>query len=133
MNPFDRWDQMISLLDPLLGAGCGLAPRGRHWDDAPIPSSGAGRRRSAIIAAERHTESSVLVSWSDPTRCRYDEQRWISSKSRALGRCALTGQPIRAGDPIYKPQWRGAKRPANCREMILASALDQYVIGQSHQ
>ncbi|WP_201326632.1 DUF3331 domain-containing protein, partial [Burkholderia sp. E168m23] len=60
-----------------------------------------------------------------------DEQRWISAKARRLARCALTGQPIRVGDAIYKPQWRGEKRPANCREMVLATALEQFVARQS--
>ena len=136
MDAFNRWEHMITLLGPLPVAAIRPLPRARQLDgsrprhrgDAPTPSSGDARRRSAIVAAERQTDSSFLVSWSDPTYCRYDEQRWISAKARGLGRCALTGQPIRAGDAIYKPQWRGAKRPANCREMILASALDQFAV-----
>ncbi|WP_269502858.1 DUF3331 domain-containing protein [Burkholderia sp. IMCC1007] len=145
MDAFNRWEHMITLLGPLPVAGVGMPPmppmlrtrqtdgaRSLHRDDAPMPSSGDVRRRSAIVAVERQTDSSMLVSWSDPTRCRYDEQRWISAKARGrgLGRCALTGQPIRAGDAIYKPQWRGEKRPANCREMILAAALEQFVARQ---
>ncbi|AJY10967.1 DUF3331 domain-containing protein [Burkholderia dolosa] len=141
MDAFTRWEHMITFLGPAPAAGLQPMPmsraadadgrRSRHRDDAPMPSSADARRRSAIVAAERQTDSSVLVSWSDPTRCRYDEQRWIAAKARARGRCALTGQPIGPGDAIYKPQWRGAKRPANCREMIVASALDQFVARQS--
>ncbi|MGD3894776.1 DUF3331 domain-containing protein, partial [Xanthomonas citri pv. citri] len=114
-----------------------------HARDGRLASPASGRcagaverrrappQRSAIVAVERQTDSSMLVSWSDPTRCRYDEQRWISAKARRLARCALTGQPIRVGDAIYKPQWRGEKRPANCREMVLATALEQFVARQS--
>ncbi|RQZ09268.1 DUF3331 domain-containing protein [Burkholderia sp. Bp9031] len=139
MDAFDRWEHVMTLLDPSPGASCRASSplrdrevaRHRHRDDARGASSGAARRRCAIVAIERQTDSSVLVSWSDPTYCRYDEQRWISAKSRSLGRCALTGQPIRTGDAIYKPQWRGSKRPANCREAILASELDRFIVGMS--
>ncbi|HHL4080643.1 MULTISPECIES: DUF3331 domain-containing protein [unclassified Burkholderia] len=141
MDAFNRWEHMITSLGPLPVAGVRMLPMPRaretdgsrrpHRDDAPVPSSGDVRRRSAIVAVERQTDSSMLVSWSDPTRCRYDEQRWICAKARRLARCALTGQPIRIGDAIYKPQWRGEKRPANCREMVLATALEQFVARQS--
>ncbi|MEK6355927.1 MAG: DUF3331 domain-containing protein [Burkholderia cenocepacia] len=141
MDAFNRWEHMITSLGPLPATGVRMPPLPRtretdgsrrpHRDDAPVPSSGDVRRRSAIVAVERQTDSSMLVSWSDPTRCRYDEQRWISAKARRLARCALTGQPIRVGDAIYKPQWRGEKRPVNCREMVLATALEQFVARQS--
>ncbi|MBN3820685.1 DUF3331 domain-containing protein, partial [Paraburkholderia sp. Se-20369] len=74
------------------------------------------------------TSSAVLLSWRDPTRFRYDEQCWISAKSRMRSCCALSGQAIRIGDAVYKPQWRGAKRPANCADMILATELDSVII-----
>ncbi|RQR27401.1 MULTISPECIES: DUF3331 domain-containing protein [unclassified Burkholderia] len=139
MDAFDRWEHVMTLLDPSPGASrCASSnlrdrdiARRRHRDDARGASSGGARRRCAIVAIERQTDSSVLVSWSDPTHCRYDEQRWISAKSRSLGRCALTGQPIRTGDAIYKPQWRGSKRPANCWEAILASELDRFIVRMS--
>ncbi|AOL08379.1 MULTISPECIES: DUF3331 domain-containing protein [Burkholderia] len=140
MDAFNRWEHMITSLGPssmavvrsmpMPRARQADGPRRGHRGDAPTPSSGDNRRRCAIVTAERQTDSSMLVSWSDPTHCRYDEQRWISAKARGLGRCALTGMPIRVGDAIYKPQWRGAKRPANCREMILASALDVFAARQ---
>ncbi|MFJ1211717.1 DUF3331 domain-containing protein [Burkholderia pyrrocinia] len=120
MDEFNRWEHVMTLLDPSPAASRCAPPHLRDPD--------AVRRRCAIVAAERQTDSSVLISWSDPTRCRYDEQRWISAKSRALGRCALTGITIHTGDAIYKPQWRGAKRPANYREVILASELDRFIV-----
>ncbi|MFP3507133.1 DUF3331 domain-containing protein [Burkholderia sp. SIMBA_062] len=136
MDTFDRWEHVMTLLDPSSGASrCASlnlrdrdAARRRHRDDVRGASIGGARRRCAIVAVERQTDSSLLVSWSDPTHCRYDEQRWISAKARSPGRCALTGLPIRAGDAIYKPQWRGAKRPANCWEAILASELDRFIV-----
>jgi len=128
-NAFNRWERVITLLVPP-EAHRGTTSHDRHPHDISSSSRQEAPRRRVIISAERHSESSVLVSWSDSTRCHYDEQRWISAKSRMAGRCALTGQHIRVGDPIYKPQWRGDRRPANFRELILASALDQYVAGQ---
>ncbi|KUY83421.1 DUF3331 domain-containing protein [Burkholderia sp. RF4-BP95] len=136
MNAFNRWEHVMTLLDPSPAVSRSAlsqlrdadAARRRHRDEAPPASSGDARRRCAIVAVERQTDSSVLISWSDPTRCRYDEQRWISAKSRSAGRCALTGTTIRTGDAIYKPQWRGAKRPANYREAILASELDRFIV-----
>ncbi|KVP93601.1 hypothetical protein WJ95_05625 [Burkholderia ubonensis] len=132
MNELSRWARMITLLDPSDAAGRALpasildangAGR-RHRNVAPVPSSGDARRRATVVAAERQTGSSVLLSWSDPTRFRYDEQRWISAKSRISSCCALSGKGIRIGDAVYKPQWRGAKRPANGADMILATELD---------
>ncbi|KVN97870.1 hypothetical protein WK56_08845 [Burkholderia ubonensis] len=132
MNELSRWARMITLLDPSAAAGRALpasipdangAGR-RHRNVAPVPSSGDARRRATVVAAERQTGSSVLLSWSDPTRFRYDEQRWISAKSRISSCCALSGKGIRIGDAVYKPQWRGAKRPANGADMILATELD---------
>ena len=105
MDAFNRWEHMITSLGPssmavvrsmpMPRARQADGPRRGHRGDAPTPSSGDNRRRCAIVTAERQTDSSMLVSWSDPTHCRYDEQRWISAKARGLGRCALTGMPIR--------------------------------------
>ncbi|MGU7772672.1 DUF3331 domain-containing protein [Burkholderia sp. MR1-5-21] len=135
MNAFNRWERMVTDLCPPPDAGRRMLPHGRDASSsrasraaAPVPSSGRSHSRTSIVAVERQTDSSVLVSWSDPTRCRYDEQRWISAKSRLRGCCALSGQVIHTGDAIYKPQWRGGKRPANCTEMILATELDRLVV-----
>ncbi|WP_431822982.1 DUF3331 domain-containing protein [Burkholderia sp. F1] len=135
MNEFHRWERMITLLAPSYGADYPMPPYGRdpfgarRCRDVAAKSPNRGAcGRSAIVAVERQTDSSVLVSWSDPTRCRYDDQRWISAKSRIRSCCALTGRVIHIGDAIYKPQWRGAKRPANGAEMILATELDRLVV-----
>ncbi|KAG8153768.1 DUF3331 domain-containing protein [Burkholderia catarinensis] len=136
MDEFNRWEQMITLLGAPPAAGFRMITSGRgaggisrpHRDAGPVPSSGSLRRRSSIVTAERQTDSSVLVSWSDPTRCRYDEQRWISAKCRRSGNCALTGQAIHTGDAIYKPQWRGERRPANSAEMILAVEMERFIV-----
>jgi hypothetical protein len=137
MNDYDRWARMITPLAASSEARGWMpssdelgAARHRHSDVAPMASSGSARRRNAIIAVERQTGSSVLVSWSDSTRCRYDEQRWVRGKSRRRGFCAVSGRTIAVGDSIYKPQLRGT-RPANGAEMVLASELERLIASQN--
>ncbi|MCA8061407.1 MULTISPECIES: DUF3331 domain-containing protein [Burkholderia] len=135
MNEISRWERMITQFAPLFGTDSHLpvcqsvdvAGRCRR-DVASMQSLGNVRARSSIVSVERQTESSVLVSWSDPTCCRYDEQRWINAKSRMRALCALSGRVIRPGDPVYKPQWRGARRPANGAEMILTTELERLIV-----
>ena len=85
---------------------------------------------------ERLSATSVAVSWQDATRCRYDEQVWISCRARLKGRCALSGEPIRRDDAIYKPRVRAAM-PANAAAMILASVIEHLpanaMAGESHE
>jgi hypothetical protein len=138
MNESDRWEQVLTLLIPSTNVGNRVLSSDpdtdcvRRHNTAPIPSRDSGCSRAAIVAVERQTNSEVLVSWHDPTRCRYDEQRWTRMKSRVRGICALSGRTIRVGDEIYKPQWRGAKRPANASAMILAMELERLIAWQSH-
>lgn len=141
MEELDRWEHVVMLLwlqsearQPMHAvrpeAACshargGAGARKQAAGNAARAAAGVGLNRTSIIALEKQNDSSMLVSWSDSTRCRYIDQRWISAKSRSSGYCALTGRAIRRGDPIYKPQWRGAHRPANSMEMILAAELEQ--------
>ncbi|WP_414136730.1 DUF3331 domain-containing protein [Burkholderia territorii] len=83
------------------------------------------KRHAALVSIEIQAPGSVLVSWSDPTRCRYDEQRWIAPKSRKSGWCAISGLEVCIGDLIFRPQFRGQYRPANVDEMILADEVER--------
>ncbi|MGE8158959.1 DUF3331 domain-containing protein [Paraburkholderia sp. NPDC080076] len=76
-----------------------------------------------ITAIERQSDTYVLISWCDPTMCHYVDQVWSRFTARCSGHCALTGQRIERGDQVFKPRSRGRLRPANCDEMILATAL----------
>ncbi|WP_330848668.1 DUF3331 domain-containing protein [Burkholderia stagnalis] len=141
MNEFSRWARMITLLDASPETGRAMPPSlrdangagYRRRNTAPVPSSGSTRRRATVVAAERQTGSAVLLSWSDATRFRYDEQRWISAKSRKRSCCALSGRSIRIGDAVYKPQCRGEKLPANCADMILATEIDSLILRFNRQ
>lgn len=136
MNDFSPWEQMIAELAAILDGGTrvpeqrgGNVVTAREPNRTGVPASSIGEVAEAIVAVERLNATTVLVSWSDSTRCRYDEQRWVNAKSRSKGRCALSGELVQFGDDVYKPQWRGSKRPGNSAEMILASAMDCMIRG----
>ena len=135
MNEFNRWKQMLSLICPsdvtqqlLQPARFDLPKAHGGTRTGASGTAGAGRYRTSVIAVEKQSEHSMLVSWSDSTRCRYIDQRWTSGRSRRSGHCALSGRAIRRGDMIYKPQWRGEHPPANGAEMILADELERMVV-----
>jgi hypothetical protein len=68
------------------------------------------------------TESSATIGWYDPTRCRYEDQRWRRFKARRAGVCAMTGSLIAAGADVFRPV-PARRNPANADAMILARAL----------
>jgi hypothetical protein len=143
MDEFDRWSRMISaLLPPVAKAAShhsGEHQEGRSCDKRYNESLIDYRRGSLRTASafsrtrvgliEKQTETSMLVSWSDPTLCRYLDQIWISTYARRGGYCALSGQVIRRGDLVFKPRWRGRTKPANSTEMILAKEIEQITAG----
>jgi len=140
MNAFSRWEQMILLLYPRADARQSKRVTndkfGRKWGDsrstgrrAPTVQPWAATECASIVAVERQPDSSMLVSWSDSTRCRYTDQLWVVIVSRISGYCALSGRRIRRGDQVYKPRWKAPYRPANGAEMILVAELEQMVAG----
>ncbi|WP_201698606.1 DUF3331 domain-containing protein [Paraburkholderia hiiakae] len=117
------WERIIA---PLLGTPivCELAVR------KTARPTGAFRLVGNCIAVhsvERQSDRSMLVSWSDSTLGHFADQRWVGSKSRHKGRCALSGCLIRRGDPIYRPQRRGLVCLSFGPEMILARVLESMV------
>jgi hypothetical protein len=80
-------------------------------------------RHVEVSVVERLSETSVSVRWRDATRCRYDDQIWISCRARSGGRCALSGAVIRRHDFVYKPRTRTVV-PVNASAMILASLIE---------
>jgi hypothetical protein len=78
----------------------------------------------AIALLDRTSPRTATVSWSDPQCCKYGEQVWRLSRARLAGICALSGQPIAAGDSIYRPA--KVKPPsANAAAMMLAVVIDR--------
>jgi hypothetical protein len=92
----------------------------RDFDD-PLPCAMANV--VSIRRIERQTESTILVSWSDPTLGRYQDQTWRAGFARTAGVCGLTGMPVRRGDAVFRPAVRGGFRPLNAFDMILADML----------
>ncbi|CAB3807168.1 DUF3331 domain-containing protein [Pararobbsia alpina] len=68
------------------------------------------------------TESYATIGWYDPTRCRYEDQRWRRFRTLRAGVCAMTGAPIVAGTDVFHPI-ATRSGPANADTMILAHAL----------
>ena len=136
MEQVNPWSQVVSLLSRLSSgdditsgeswrAACGrgeragrIGKRGKALEAMPVAVP-----HNRITAIERQSDASALISWCDPTMCHYVDQVWGRVTSRYNGHCALTGQCIQRGDQVFKPRSRGRLRPANCDEMILATAL----------
>ncbi|WP_429563219.1 DUF3331 domain-containing protein [Paraburkholderia sp. MM6662-R1] len=72
---------------------------------------------------ERLSSKSLSVSWSDPCTGRYADQIWRFGLAQVDSFCALTGRPIRRGDPVFRPRLSSTRLPANHNRMILASAI----------
>ena len=116
------WDHVIHALLPshrAVGAGEGSRVRRAPRVAACVPSP-----HVQVELIERLSDTTVAVLWQDATRCRYDDQVWISCRARLKGYCALSGAVIRRDDPIYKPRVR-TSTPANATAMILASVVEQ--------
>lgn len=76
-----------------------------------------------IRVLERLSDSTLSLSWHDPTSFNYSEQVWSLCTARKRGTCALSGQAIRRGQPVYRPRRVGSSVPLNSGAMILALAL----------
>ncbi|RQR64500.1 DUF3331 domain-containing protein [Burkholderia sp. Bp9002] len=61
-------------------------------------------------------DDALLIRWVESGRCHYGEQRWRLRAAARPGRCAISGQPIAPGEPVFRPVLRPA--PVNGDEMI---------------
>ncbi|SAL63531.1 hypothetical protein AWB69_07131 [Caballeronia udeis] len=136
MEQVNSWSQVVALLSRLSSGGD--ITGGESWRAACRRGARTGRigkwgnaleampvavPHNRITAIERQSDACVLISWCDPTMCHYVDQVWGRVTASYSGHCALTGQRIQRGDQVFRPRWRGRLRPANCDEMILATAL----------
>jgi Domain of unknown function (DUF3331) len=134
MDEFGRWSRMLSMLSLTKGDGirsnsqgpftCYLSRRLRHEPPARsrhgIATCTRDFGRKLVVSIEKQSEKTLLVSWSDSTRCRYLDQVWIVGGARTGGNCALSGQLISRGDRVFRPRSSGGSQPLNVGEMILA-------------
>jgi hypothetical protein len=124
----DAWSQTLALLSKLSFGDEGHSGR---RDERP---GGLVRRLPLIYEPcpgavpkvrilDRPSKNTAIISWFDPTVCRYGDQPWRASRARQPGTCALTGNSIRRGDPIYRPR-TVRPCPLNANAMILASCVE---------
>jgi hypothetical protein len=124
MKHIDPWSHTVKGLrgHPVdIGRAIRKASFALHGLDDTSPCSMANV--VSIRRIERQTESTILVSWSDPTLGRYQDQTWRAGFARVAGICGLTGLPVRRGDPVFRPVVRSGFRPLNAFDMILAETL----------
>ncbi|WP_081079036.1 DUF3331 domain-containing protein [Burkholderia cepacia] len=73
----------------------------------------------------RKSDSTIYVSWRDPTACHYGDQMWKLRIAKVPGTCALSHCTIHVGDLVYRPiHARLQSKPVNRHFMILASAVE---------
>ncbi|WP_454828572.1 DUF3331 domain-containing protein [Paraburkholderia xenovorans] len=118
------WDHVIHALLPDYRGESGESGEASRERRTPRMAACVPSPHIQVEVIERLSETSVAVLWQDATRCRYDDQVWISCRARQKGYCALSGAVIRRDDLIYKPRVR-ASMPANATAMILASVVEQ--------
>lgn len=117
-NVMDPWTQTIGLLGTTsrLMAVADAAAQPRHKARSADEPVGA-----QVTLIDRPTPSTATIAWRDSTRGCFGDQVWRMARARLPGFCAMSGQAIRPGDAVYKPNPRPT--PVNGDAMILASVL----------
>jgi hypothetical protein len=124
MNEFNTWTRIVGSLSGERGA-CMEPQRAERRSRRPSRAAPSGDDGcSPVVALEMSEDCALIICWSDATRGRYADQRWVIGTSRVKGRCALSGCTIYRGDRVYRPRWRGGNCPVNSAEMILAWVVD---------
>lgn len=116
MRNTDPWTQIVGGLEHPV-------PIIQGWRELCTPTRTAMANASSIHRIEWQTTCTVLISWSDSTLGRFDEQTWRAGFARTSGICGLTGMPVRRGDPVFRPLPRGGVKPTNAFDMIRADIL----------
>ena len=103
-----------------LPADVGMARPQERADRAPTPEPVAPGvsplRPQLFVSVLEAGDDGLLVRWSESGRCHYGEQRWRLRVALQAGRCAISGQAIAPGEPVYRPVRRPV--PVNGDEMI---------------
>ncbi|MCC8404648.1 DUF3331 domain-containing protein [Paraburkholderia sp. MMS20-SJTN17] len=138
----DAWSKTLMILLTMCGkVGCSGPETGvpqSQTKDAKTPNtqpqsievgveSKASTQSAAIKLLERISESRVLISWSDPTSCRYGAQTWVLCVARCSGNCALSGVGIHPGEEVFRPVQRSRVSPINASAMILAKTMCEVI------
>ena len=92
-GPFQQCAVRVKYGRPTRSASCNK--ESRTWNS------------DGITNVERRSRSTVVMNWTDATLGHYGEQLWSRSVARRKAVCALSGEPIKRGDSIYKPRYIG--------------------------
>ncbi|WP_109480475.1 DUF3331 domain-containing protein [Paraburkholderia sp. C35] len=125
MSRIDPWSHIVSGLHErkAINAQPDSALAVRHARERNSPMPPAMANAASIRRIEWQTTCTILVSWSDSTLGRIEDQTWRAGFARASGVCGLTGEPVRRGDPVFRPLQRGGVLPRNAFDMIRADRL----------
>ncbi|WP_175882904.1 DUF3331 domain-containing protein [Burkholderia sp. BCC0044] len=92
---------------------------------APIPehatAAASPLRPQLFVTVLEAGDDALLVRWVESGRCHYGEQRWRLRVALQPGRCAISGQAIEPGEPVFRPVRRPV--PANGDEMIRPASV----------
>ena len=133
MENLDPWLQVVSSLSEKLSITTRLSQQlaQSHRQNLGNGEQFVSRKNTPINHIEWQTSCTILVSWSDSTLGRFQDQTWRTGLARKAGICFLTGVPIKKGNAVFKPQVRAGVRPSNVDDMILATMLPSRHGGQS--
>ncbi|MBN3836910.1 DUF3331 domain-containing protein [Burkholderia sp. Ac-20344] len=91
----------------------------------PVPEHAAAAlsplRPQLFVTVLEAGDDALLIRWVESGRCHYGEQRWRLRVALQPGRCAISGQPIEPGEPVFRPVRRPV--PANGDEMIRPASV----------
>jgi hypothetical protein len=127
----DPWSRTLAMLDCRSSRPSEASEKAASMTrslvrNIPVRSACGGANEAHCVnirVLERLSESTLALSWHDPTSFNYSEQVWSLCTARKRGTCALSGQAIRRGQPVYRPRRVGSSVPLNSGAMILALAL----------
>jgi hypothetical protein len=76
-------------------------------------------RHVSITIRERLTSRTAVVSWSHSQLGCLAEQVWALGRAREADVCALSGEPIKRGDLVFRP--RKTQPPAINERAVIAA------------
>lgn len=80
-----------------------------------------------INILEAPAKNRLLVSWRQSGLCNYTEQVWALRNAVHAARCAISGQPVRRGDKVYRP----VGKPMNHATCILPEAAQSVMANRT--
>ncbi|WP_089163283.1 DUF3331 domain-containing protein [Caballeronia sordidicola] len=111
-----RWMRIAQSLLAAASSHRSATPRRRFVDSDELA-------QAFVRVLERPTPKTAWILWRNAGRCHYGEQMWIRGNATVAGQCALSGQPVKRGDRIYRPR-QGKVRTLNALAVILASSVE---------